>query len=70
MTDTIAGTAAVDRDDATRTRTFTWQDPRIGAQAATEMTGLDYLRAMQAGALPPPPLLHTLNMSARVGRVR
>ena len=62
MTNTIASTAAVDRDDATRTRTFTWQDPRIGAQAAMEMTGLDYLRAMQAGALPAPPLLHTLNM--------
>jgi uncharacterized protein (TIGR00369 family) len=50
------------REDAPRTRTFTWQDPRIGAAAAVNMTGLDYLRAMQAGTLPAPPLLHTLNM--------
>ncbi len=45
-----------------RTRTFSWDDPLTGAQAATEMTGLEYLRAMQAGTLPAPPLMHTMNM--------
>jgi uncharacterized protein (TIGR00369 family) len=45
-----------------RSRTFTWEDPLIGAAAATELSGLDYLQAMANGALPAPPLLHTLNM--------
>ncbi|WIM90492.1 hypothetical protein PT015_20430 [Candidatus Mycobacterium wuenschmannii] len=62
MTDTIAHATSFDRGDDARTRTFTWQDPTLGAQAAMSMTGLDYLRAMQAGTLPSPPLLHTLNM--------
>ncbi len=49
-------------DESARTRTFTWEDPLIGARAATKLSGLDYLRAMASGALPAPPLLHTLNM--------
>jgi uncharacterized protein (TIGR00369 family) len=62
MTNATVTSDDTGREDATRTRTFTWQDPRIGAAAAVNMTGLDYLRAMQAGTLPAPPLLHTLNM--------
>ena len=62
MTNGIVSTTEVGRDDASRTRTFTWQDPTLGAQAAMTMAGVDYLRAMQAGTLPAPPLLHTLNM--------
>jgi uncharacterized protein (TIGR00369 family) len=61
MTDVAVTADETGRRDA-RARTFTWQDPQIGAAAAAEMTGLDYLRAMQTGALPAPPLLHTLNM--------
>ena len=38
-----------------RTRTVTWDDPHIGAQAGAGMAGLDYLRAMIAGKLPQPP---------------
>jgi uncharacterized protein (TIGR00369 family) len=49
-------------DDVARTRSFSWEDPMAGAQAAMTMAGIDYLRAMQAGTLPAPPLLHTLNM--------
>jgi uncharacterized protein (TIGR00369 family) len=62
MTNATVTSDDTGREDATRTRTFTWQDPQIGAAAAVNMTGLDYLRAMQAGTLPAPPLLHTLNM--------
>jgi uncharacterized protein (TIGR00369 family) len=50
------------RDDVTRERTITWQDPRIGAQVAMDMSGLDYLRAMLAGSLPKPPLMDTLDV--------
>ncbi len=35
-----------------RTRTFSWQDPMLGAKAALELTGLEYLRAIERGELP------------------
>ena len=62
MTDTAVVQSDSVHNDALRTRTFSWQDRLTGAQAATELAGLDYLRAMQAGTLPAPPLLHTLNI--------
>ncbi|OBK39857.1 aromatic compound degradation protein PaaI [Mycobacterium sp. 1245111.1] len=48
--------------DHVRTRTFSWQDPQIGAQAAMGLAGLDYLRAILAGTLPKPPLMDTLDV--------
>jgi uncharacterized protein (TIGR00369 family) len=45
-----------------RTRTFSWQDPMIGAKAALEMTGLEYLEAIGRGELPPPPIMATLDI--------
>jgi uncharacterized protein (TIGR00369 family) len=62
MTDTAVVQPDSGHNGVLRTRTFSWQDPLTGAQAATELAGLDYLRAMQAGTLPAPPLLHTLDM--------
>jgi uncharacterized protein (TIGR00369 family) len=47
-----------------RTRTFSWQDPMIGAKAALEMTGLEYLQAMERGDLPAPPISATLDIRA------
>lgn len=47
----------------TRQRTYTWQDPLIGADAARQMSGLDYLRAMARGELPPPPIAASLDFS-------
>jgi uncharacterized protein (TIGR00369 family) len=41
---------------STRTRTITWEDPLVTAQAGSAMSGIDMLRAVQAGALPPPPI--------------
>jgi uncharacterized protein (TIGR00369 family) len=55
-----------------RTRTVTWDDPLIGAQAAPTMGGLEYLQAMERGELPPPPIMRLLNIgfqSAEEGRV-
>ncbi|MFC6666346.1 hypothetical protein ACFP9V_14005 [Deinococcus radiopugnans] len=37
---------------AQRTRTYTWQDPLIGAGAAPGLSGLDYLRGMVRGEFP------------------
>ena len=43
-----------------RSRTVTWQDPLIGARAAQGLSGLDYLRKMERGELPPPPFMDVL----------
>lgn len=45
-----------------RTRTFTWHDPLIGAEAATRMAGLEFLEAVRRGALPPPPVMTALGI--------
>jgi uncharacterized protein (TIGR00369 family) len=47
-----------------RSRTFSWQDPLIGAKAAMNMTGLEYLQAIERGDLPPPPISATLDIKA------
>ncbi len=51
-----------------RTRTITWMDPLIGAQAAPTMRGLDYLQAVARGDVPPPPILSLLGIE--IGEVR
>lgn len=38
-----------------RRRVITWQDPMATASVGRTLSGLDYLRALQSGALPPPP---------------
>jgi uncharacterized protein (TIGR00369 family) len=43
-----------DSDD--RTLVVTWEDPMIGASQIKDMTGLEYLQAMIAGSIPPPPI--------------
>src|SRR5579859_7037093 len=47
----------------TRTRAITWQDPAPTAQVGRTMSGLRYLRAVQAGELPPAPIAVLLGMS-------
>jgi uncharacterized protein (TIGR00369 family) len=39
-----------------RSKTVTWHDPLIPARAMREMSGMDHLRAIMAGELPPPPM--------------
>ncbi|MEU8300985.1 PaaI family thioesterase [Micromonospora sp. NPDC048909] len=58
--------------DATRSRTFSWSDPAENAAALGRGGGLEMLRAMLAGELPPPPVMQLLDMSrmtADEGRV-
>jgi uncharacterized protein (TIGR00369 family) len=47
--------------DAARTRTYTWQDPLAALGAAAGLSGLDAMRKMMAGDLPPPPIANTLD---------
>ncbi|WP_030335578.1 PaaI family thioesterase [Micromonospora parva] len=55
-----------------RSRTFTWADPSVNAAQVGQRSGLDMLRAMIAGELAAPPVMHLLDMSrmeADEGRV-
>jgi uncharacterized protein (TIGR00369 family) len=46
-----------------RSRTITWQDPVPTAAVGAGMKGLDYVRAIQSGELPPPPIAVVMNFS-------
>jgi uncharacterized protein (TIGR00369 family) len=43
-----------------RSRTITWEDPRIGARDARNVSGLDYLTAIRDRIGPPPPVAELL----------
>lgn len=45
-----------------RTLTVTWQDPMPLAQAARTMSGLDFLRGVRDGRLPPAPIQQLIGM--------
>lgn len=46
-----------------RSRTVTWKDPMIGATAAREMSGLEYLKAMSRGDVPAPPIAELMGFA-------
>jgi len=48
-----------------RQRTVSWADPAIGARRAADMDGLEFLRAMQRGEIPAPPIAALLGMEMR-----
>ncbi|MEV6192438.1 PaaI family thioesterase [Streptomyces sp. NPDC051920] len=45
-----------------RSRTYDWEDPAVSADAVARYSGLDFLREIQAGRLPAPPIAATLGM--------
>jgi uncharacterized protein (TIGR00369 family) len=54
-----------------RSRTYTWEDPLALRDAGTGLSGLDYLKAVFEGKLPPPPIATTLDFTGaevEVGR--
>jgi uncharacterized protein (TIGR00369 family) len=58
-----AGLAFAERaPETTRTRQITWQDPVPTAAAGASMAGIDYVRAIMAGEMPPPPIAVLMNM--------
>jgi uncharacterized protein (TIGR00369 family) len=61
--------AATEHDDPhLRRRVVEWDDPQQNVDAAPGMTGLEFLRAMAAGELPPPPIGKLVGMTlAEVG---
>ena len=52
--------AGVELAGATRTRIFSWRDPAATAAEGLKLAGLDYIRAIQDGAMPPPPIAELL----------
>lgn len=50
----------------TRTRTITWEDPRTFVEAARGKAGLETLREVIAGRLPPPPMGRLMNIRLTV----
>ena len=46
-----------------RTRTVTWEDPFETMRAAPGKTGLELLREMSAGGLPPPPIARLMGFT-------
>src|SRR5215472_3533306 len=45
-----------------RTRVITWEDPAAAVQTGRTNSGIAYLKAMQAGELPPPPIAVLMDM--------
>ncbi len=48
---------------AQRTRTFSWADPAEAAAAGIELSGLEYMRAIAEGRMPPPPVASMLGFT-------
>jgi uncharacterized protein (TIGR00369 family) len=53
----------VDPAQAVRSRTITWRDPMASAAVGAGMAGLEYVRAIQSGEIPPPPIAVVMNFS-------
>jgi uncharacterized protein (TIGR00369 family) len=45
---------------AARMRTVSWEDPLVSARAGATLSGIDYLRAIAQGEIPPPPIARLL----------
>ena len=46
-----------------RSLNVSWSDPRILSEAARSMAGIEFLRAMRDGKLPPPPIAQLLGFT-------
>ncbi|BCJ41565.1 thioesterase [Actinoplanes ianthinogenes] len=56
-------TQTQDAPVASRTRTFSWTDPSEHVKLLATRSGLDILRAMSAGEVPPPPIFQLIGGS-------
>jgi uncharacterized protein (TIGR00369 family) len=68
----VAEDLAAATPELSRSLTLTWQDPAGSAARGSELSGLEYMRAIAAGEIPPPPIAVLLDMaptSMEEGRV-
>jgi uncharacterized protein (TIGR00369 family) len=57
-------TQTQERGASIRTRTYSWIDPSVNLAALGRATGLETLRMILTGELPPPPITQTLGYAA------
>ncbi len=48
-----------------RQKTVVWHDPMISAAAVTQLSGLEFIRAIRDGGLPPPPIAALFGFTIR-----
>jgi uncharacterized protein (TIGR00369 family) len=60
--DAGAGDAGLPAWGPARTKTVTWYDPAATAAGSVGLTGLEFMQALMAGQVPPPPIAQLLNM--------
>jgi uncharacterized protein (TIGR00369 family) len=48
-----------------RSKVVTWHDPVLTAAGAAGLSGLEFMRAISSGEVPPPPIAQLLNMRLR-----
>lgn len=58
----VAEAFAASSPETSRTRTLVWQEPVATAAAGAAMTGMEYMSAIVAGELPPPPIAVTMRL--------
>ena len=47
---------------ASRTRVISWEDPMAAVETGKTISGIEYLKALQSGELPPPPIAVLMDM--------
>ncbi len=57
----VSDTETGQPDAGPRERTFAWDDPVAIARAGAGLSGAEFLNAIAAGQIPPPPLMRTLD---------
>jgi uncharacterized protein (TIGR00369 family) len=58
----VAEAFAASSPEISRSRTLVWQDPVPTAAAGATMSGLEYMRAVVLGEVPPPPIAVTMRL--------
>jgi uncharacterized protein (TIGR00369 family) len=58
----LAEAFAASSPDSSRSRTLVWQDPVATAAAGATMSGIEYMRAVVRGEVPPPPIAVTMRL--------
>ena len=58
----VAEAFAASSPETTRRRSLVWQDPVATASAGATMTGMEYMRAIVSGQVPPPPIAVTMQL--------
>ena len=58
----LAEAFAASSPESSRSRTLVWQDPVATAAAGATMSGMEYMRAVVRGEVPPPPIAVTMRL--------